>query len=87
MLFLLWAGVLMPYNGPAIKGGCVPADGGVARFLESWYKLSGLYEGRDTNELNEKYYVTIEDLYKWVLVQCRGTNLQRSQKFIMIHKV
>jgi hypothetical protein len=27
----------MPYNGPAIKGVCVPAIGGVARFLESGY--------------------------------------------------
>jgi len=38
----------MPANGPAIKGVSVPAVGGVARFLESWYKDAGLYECRGT---------------------------------------
>ena len=61
-----------------------PASGGttklsrhkeaMARFLESWYKLSGLYEYRGTNELSDWYLVPLQMLYKWALVQCRGTN-------------
>jgi hypothetical protein len=60
---------------------------GMARFLESWYKPSGLYECRGTNEISDWYLVTLQKFYKWVLVQCRGTNRQRSQESVMIHKV
>jgi hypothetical protein len=51
---------------------------GMARFLASWYKAAGLYECRGTNELSDWYLVTLQMLYKWALVQCRGTRCQRS---------
>ena len=59
----------------------------MARFLASWYKLSGLYECRGTNELSVWYLVTLQMLYKWVLVQCRGTNGQRSQKMVTVQEL
>jgi hypothetical protein len=57
---------------------------GMARFLASWYKLSGLYECRGTNELSDWYLVTLQILYKWALVQCRGTSCQRSYEFVRV---
>jgi len=45
-----------------------------ARFLELWYKATGLYECRGTNEISDWYLVTLQKLNKWALVQCRGTS-------------
>ena len=54
--------------------GTAVVERSMARFLESWYRFSGLYECRGTNILSDWYLVTLQMLYKWEVVQCRGTN-------------
>jgi hypothetical protein len=45
----------------------------MARFLESVYKLPGVYVCRGIMLINEQDLVTLQKLNKWALVQCRVT--------------
>ena len=59
----------------------------MARFLASWHKLPGVYECRGTMLLSKQEQVTLQELYKWALVQCRVTNWQRSQELVMVQNL
>jgi hypothetical protein len=54
----------LAYNGPAIWGGCVPAIGGVAHFLQSGYRV--LWPLRASRYRVVKVLVNYPDAVKFI---------------------